>query len=282
MRHDLATLRRQGLSVTSIAKLTGMPPTCVAARVGVMWDGKWPDELLQEELCEDRARRYAAYAAWRDEQMLWQADASLPQWQPSGVFEVAIEAAAAEFGVSPMDALTQHRMRDIMKARHVATVALLILGYTIGHVARLAKRNLQTVRYSARVCRRTGMDGMAHRVAGEVSKSEAHRRLRLTADKRASSKWGRQLYLACAALGTSYEDAMSTKQSRESAQSRWVAFAVLHRRGVAYAEIGRRAGMDHTTVLHGVRRVLADPVLTEAADRVAAAMGQGEVQPNPA
>ena len=37
-------------------------------------------------------------------------------------------------------------------------------------------------------------------------------------------------------------------------KARWLAWSVAHREGMSFAEIGRRMGFDHTSVLYGVRR----------------------------
>ena len=62
--------------------------------------------------------------------------------------------------------------------------------------------------------------------------------------------------IAEVAAATGVHERLIRGRSRERSvvAARWLAWSVAHREGMSLAEIGRRMGFDHTSVLHGVRR----------------------------
>lgn len=44
------------------------------------------------------------------------------------------------------------------------------------------------------------------------------------------------------------------KTPRKLIEARWLVWAIAHRAGLSYPEIGRVTGHDHTTVMHGVQQ----------------------------
>jgi chromosomal replication initiation ATPase DnaA len=81
----------------------------------------------------------------------------------------------------------------------------------------------------------------------------------------------RRLVIEAARLfGTTERDILSPSRFHRHVRPRWAVAYVLHLRGVHYAEIGRRLGRDHTTILHCVRnmprRLAGDERLAEATD----------------
>lgn len=47
---------------------------------------------------------------------------------------------------------------------------------------------------------------------------------------------------------------MGRSRLNETVRARHLAWFIAHRSGMSYAEIGRQAGVDHTTVISGVRK----------------------------
>lgn len=63
-------------------------------------------------------------------------------------------------------------------------------------------------------------------------------------------------------FGVGVRDVFSDFRERKVTRARWAAMYVLrHEKGYSFPEIGRVMNRDHTTVIHGVRRVEADPEL---------------------
>jgi chromosomal replication initiation ATPase DnaA len=59
--------------------------------------------------------------------------------------------------------------------------------------------------------------------------------------------------------GVSFEDIMRRTRIHRVAKARWKVFAALKKRGWSYPMIARPFGVDHTTVLYGVRRLNGAP-----------------------
>lgn len=59
-------------------------------------------------------------------------------------------------------------------------------------------------------------------------------------------------------------------RTRTRSEARWVAAAVLRGQGLALTACGRAVGLDHSTVLYGLRQIAARPELEAAVARVSA------------
>ncbi len=70
------------------------------------------------------------------------------------------------------------------------------------------------------------------------------------------SRWGWIVESVAERHGVSVAGLLSRSRHREFTVARHDLMASLWGSGLAYAEIGRLLGVDHTTVMHGVRRAL--------------------------
>ena len=61
-----------------------------------------------------------------------------------------------------------------------------------------------------------------------------------------------------AKYGFPKSDILSTQRSKALIKPRFILYAVLHKIGFSYSEIGYSLGKDHTTVIHGVKRALTE------------------------
>lgn len=50
-------------------------------------------------------------------------------------------------------------------------------------------------------------------------------------------------------------DVLGPSRCRNVAEARWAIWAILRKRGYSFPRIGQLFGRDHTTVIHGVRRL---------------------------
>lgn len=63
------------------------------------------------------------------------------------------------------------------------------------------------------------------------------------------------LSIGAAMYEISYADAKSRWRTPRAARARWYAWHMLRREGWTLTEIGRAFEMDHTTIIHGLRRL---------------------------
>ena len=80
--------------------------------------------------------------------------------------------------------------------------------------------------------------------------------------------WTLAAEAAAEALGTRAEDVLDGRRTGDAAEARHVAYWLLRDGGRSYPEVGRLADRDHTTVMHGCKRVEADPRLLAVAERL--------------
>lgn len=194
---EITELRKKGLSVTAIAARTGLPPRRVAGELGIMWDGMWPEELHREADQEREIERLAAEERRREEiyrdavrgLMVEHETTDIPSWtdlmgganwrpvseRPRGNKKLwcrALVAACRELRVDILDAFNRddHRPR-VVRARHIARVALLMRGHTTSSVGAMAGCDHTTVRNSkARMMADTAGLETADRVARSIGR----------------------------------------------------------------------------------------------------------------
>lgn len=70
----------------------------------------------------------------------------------------------------------------------------------------------------------------------------------------------REVYLAvvvkvASATGVSEEEIRSKSREKNIVQARWLTYRYAYQLGLSTLQIGAAAGTDHTTVLHGIKRI---------------------------
>lgn len=74
-------------------------------------------------------------------------------------------------------------------------------------------------------------------------------------------EWHSAALRASLAASIPIGDIMSLKRARPVVRARWLAFRYLRESGCSYPGIGQVTGFDHSTVIHGIRRLSAGPKL---------------------
>lgn len=69
-------------------------------------------------------------------------------------------------------------------------------------------------------------------------------------------RWGWMVESVAQRHGVTVDAVLGSRRTSEVARARHDLMAGLYGSGLAYAEIGRLLGRDHTSVMHGVRRAL--------------------------
>lgn len=70
------------------------------------------------------------------------------------------------------------------------------------------------------------------------------------------ARWGWMVESVASRHGVSARDVLGRRRIKEIATARHDLMSCLWGSGLAYAEIGRLLGMDHTSVMFGVRRAM--------------------------
>jgi chromosomal replication initiation ATPase DnaA len=101
---------------------------------------------------------------------------------------------------------------------------------------------------------------------------ERNLRIRAAATMTRGSWSTRVFYAACEHFGITPEKALDGSRDRTCVNARHVAMWLMRDAGRSYPEIGKEIGMDHTSVMSGVRRVESKPLLLETAQEIRAAL----------
>lgn len=174
MQADIATLRRQGLSVTAIARRTGLPPERIASRLGLMWDGADPIDRLAGEFREQRENatheRIVAFCERAITERLAQIErAAIAKWTGDNSQRIAANSPALTRSVlrraadlcgttvEAMSADGKAKSRDPVNvhARWVFVSVMCNRGMAKATAGRFVRLNHSSVIYGLRQCRKS-------------------------------------------------------------------------------------------------------------------------------
>lgn len=81
--------------------------------------------------------------------------------------------------------------------------------------------------------------------------------------------WNQRVLTACCEwFGVQSDDLLSGGRRRITTDARHAFMWLMRSSGLSYPDVGRELGMDHTTVINGVRRVESTPRLRAAAGEI--------------
>lgn len=206
---------------------------------------------------------------------------------PAAVCELAINAAAHLFGVTPEDIRSPQRSRPISDARAVAMTASRENGLSLPAIAEeFGKDHGSVIHAVRRTQQRPRLADAAARVTQHVNDRYTERLPRL--DDTAPADAARAeasavpesafeprdlvdhaVVAAAQAFATTPEALIGADRTRATADARAVAMTAARMRGQSLPQIARHFDRDHTTVLHATRRIEKTPPLRDLAAKIA-------------
>ncbi len=205
---------------------------------------------------------------------------------PAAVCDLAINASAPLFGVTPDDIRSPQRSRPISDARAVAMTAARENGLSLPAIAEeFGKDHGAVIHAVRRTQQRPRLADAAARVTQHVSDRYTERlpRTQETAAPMPESTFephdlvDHAVVAAARAFDTTPETLIGADRTRATADARGVAMTAARMRGQSLPQIARHFDRDHTTVLHATRRIEKTPPLRDLAAKIA-----GEVADEPA
>ncbi|MGD9961873.1 helix-turn-helix domain-containing protein [Nocardioides sp.] len=214
---------------------------------------------------------------------------------PAAVCELAINASAPLFGVTPEDIRSPQRSRPISDARAVAMTAARENGLSLPAIAeQFGKDHGSVIHAVRRTQQRPRLADAAARVTQHVNDRYTERLLRPDAAAPAGAVQAaaaavpvstfephdlvdHAVVAAAQAFATTPETLIGADRTRSAADARGVAMTAARMRGQSLPQIARHFDRDHTTVLHATRRIEKSPPLRDLAAKIA-----GELAEEPA
>ena len=197
---------------------------------------------------------------------------------PAAVCELAINASAPLFGVTPEDIRSPQRSRPISDARAVAMTAARENGLSLPAIAEeFGKDHGSVIHAVRRTQQRPRLADAAARVTQHVSDRCTDRlpRTQETAAPMPESTFephdlvDHAVVAAARAFDKTPETLIGADRTRATADARGVAMTAARMRGHSLAQIARHFDRDHTTVLHATRRIEKTPPLRDLAAKIA-------------
>lgn len=225
-----------------------------------------------------------------------QVDKTMPSGTASGpaaVCELAINAAAPLFGVTPEAILSSQRSRPVSDARAVAMTAARHSGLSLPSIGEhFGTHHASVIHAVRRTQEQPRLTDAAARVAKHVATRYSERLPQpgqatpgtpggtpggtLTAAGQESQPGfephglvEHAVAAAAEAFDTSPETLLGTDRTRAVSDARAVAMTAARMRGQSLPQIARHFDRDHTTVLHATRRIEKTPPLRELAAKIA-------------
>lgn len=206
---------------------------------------------------------------------------------PAAVCELAINAAAPMFGVTPDDIRSPQRSRPVSDARAVAMTAARENGLSLPAIAaEFGKDHGSVIHAVHRTQQRPRLADAAARVTQHVNDRYTERLPRPDAATAAAVPEStfephdlvdHAVVAAAQAFATTPETLIGADRTRAVADARGVAMTAARMRGQSLPQIARHFDRDHTTVLHATRRIEKTPPLRDLAAKIA-----GELTEEPA
>lgn len=197
---------------------------------------------------------------------------------PAAVCELAINASAPLFGVTPEDIRSPQRSRPISDARAVAMTAARENGLSLPAIAeQFGKDHGSVIHAVRRTQQRPRLADAAARVTQHVSDRYTERlpRIQETAAPVPQSTFephdlvDHAVVAAARAFDTTPDTVIGADRTRATADARGVAMTAARMRGQSLPQIARHFDRDHTTVLHATRRIEKTPPLRDLAAKIA-------------
>ncbi|MEP7737739.1 helix-turn-helix domain-containing protein [Nocardioides sp. 31GB23] len=197
---------------------------------------------------------------------------------PAAVCELAINASAPLFGVTPEDIRSPQRSRPISDARAVAMTAARENGLSLPAIAeQFGKDHGSVIHAVRRTQQRPRLADAAARVTQHVSDRYTERlpRIQETAAPVPQSTFephdlvDHAVVATARAFDTTPETLIGADRTRATADARGVAMTAARMRGQSLPQIARHFDRDHTTVLHATRRIEKTPPLRDLAAKIA-------------
>lgn len=197
---------------------------------------------------------------------------------PAAVCELAINASAPLFGVTPEDVRSPQRSRPVCDARAVAMTAARENGLSLPAIAEeFGKDHGSVIHAVRRTQQRPRLADAAARVTQHVSDRYTERlpRAQEPPTPAPASSFEPQdlvdhaVVAAAQAFATTPETLIGADRTRAAADARGVAMTAARMRGQSLPQIARHFDRDHTTVLHATRRIEKTPPLRDLAAKIA-------------
>lgn len=231
-----------------------------------------------------------------------QVDQGMPDHATSGpaaVCELAINAAARLFGVTPEDIRSLQRSRPISDARTVAMTAARENGLSLPSIAEeFGKDHASVIHAVRRTRQRPRLADAAARVTKHVNDrySEHLSRPDTTVAARADEALAtlphstfeprdlvdHAVVAAARAFATTPETLLGADWTRVTADARGVAMTAARMRGQSLPQIARHFDRDHTAVLHAARRIEKTSALRDLAAKIAGEPPENAIAGSPA
>lgn len=211
---------------------------------------------------------------------------------PAAVCELAINAAAPLFGVTPEEIRSPQRSRPISDARAVAMTAARETGLSLPSIAEeFGKDHGSVIHAVRRTQQRRRLADAAARVTQHVNDRYTERLPRPDAPAPAGAAQAaltpvpesaleprdlvdHAVVAAAQAFATTPETLIGSDRTRAAADARGVAMTAARIRGQSLLQIARHFDRDHTTVLHATRRIEKTPPLRDLAAKIASELAE--------
>ena len=210
---------------------------------------------------------------------------------PAAVCELAINASAPLFGLTPKDRSPQ-RSRPISDARAVGMTAARENGLSLPSIAEeFGKDHGSVIHAVRRTQQRPRLADAAARVTQHVNDRYTERLPRPLATAPADAAGAaatpvpesafeprdlvdHAVVAAARAFATTPETLVGADRTRAAADARGVAMTAARMRGQSLPQIARHFDRDHTTVLHAIRRIEKSPPLRDLAAKIASELAE--------
>lgn len=202
---------------------------------------------------------------------------------PAAVCELAINAAAPLFGVTPEDIRSPQRSRPISDARAVAMTAARENGLSLPAIAEeFGKDHGSVIHAVRRTQQRPRLADAAARVTQHVNDRYTERLPRPQEPAAAVPESSFEphdmvdhaVVAAAQPFATTPETLIGADRTRAAADARGVAMTAARMRGQSLPQIARHFDRDHTTVLHATRRIEKTPPLRDLAAKIASELAE--------